>query len=79
MTSCTCQACWALSNVAAGTAEQHQQLIEANVMTSVVRVAENGEHRCKIEACYVIANLFRSRDPKVRIMLFLETEDIAAI
>eukprot|EP00729_Bicosta_minor_P015455 gene15455-22240_t len=54
------ETCWALSNVAAGTCEQGQNIIESAIIPTVVNVAENGEHRCRIEACYVIANMFQS-------------------
>ena len=49
--------------------------MDQNIMPSVVNVAESGEHQGRIEACYVIANMFQSKDPE----LVLYTADIGGL
>ena len=50
-------ACWALSNIAAGTPEQARTILEAQAVPSLVDCLTNGEFRVRKEACFCLRNL----------------------
>jgi hypothetical protein len=50
------EACWAISNIAAGTAEQLSMVIQTGVLLPVTQALLHGEFEVKKEACWVICN-----------------------
>ena len=63
------EAVWILSNIAAGTPEQIQSLIDYNVMPHVCQKLLNDSHDVKKEACWTLGNaLCKCDDSQVRMI-----------
>ncbi|KAI9216160.1 armadillo-type protein [Blastocladiella britannica] len=50
------EVCWALSNITAGTPDQLQSVIDANLIAPLVHQLATGEHKVKKEACWALSN-----------------------
>jgi importin subunit alpha-6/7 len=52
------EVCWTLSNIAAGSTEQVQQLIDCGIMSSLIDAAKSSAivHDVKVEACWAVLN-----------------------
>jgi len=49
--------CWLISNVLAGTQEQIQYVIDAQLVPHMLDILKNGDHRSQYEASWAVANL----------------------
>lgn len=52
------EVCWTLSNIAAGSTQQVQQLIDCGIMSSLIEAAKSSMivHDVKVEACWAVLN-----------------------
>lgn len=50
------EACWTISNITAGNANQIQAVIEANLIPPLISILTRGEFKTKKEACWAISN-----------------------
>ncbi len=50
------EACWTISNVTAGNANQIQSVIDANLIPPLISVLARGDFKSKKEACWAISN-----------------------
>ncbi len=57
-------ACWALSNVTAGSQSQIQAVIEANIIPSLIHILSEAEAGTKKEAAWAISNVARYGSPE---------------
>ncbi|KAJ7739724.1 armadillo-type protein, partial [Mycena olivaceomarginata] len=51
------EACWAISNITAGSPHQIQAVIDANVIPPLMNVLQNADFKTKKEACWAISNV----------------------
>ena len=58
------EACWAISNIMAGTREQIQAVIEANVVSPLVHLLATAEVDIKKEAAWSISNATEGGSPE---------------
>lgn len=50
------EACWAISNITAGTADQIKTVMEAGILPDLVNLMEVADFKIKKEACWAICN-----------------------
>jgi importin subunit alpha-1 len=58
------EACWTISNIAAGTREQIQSVIDSNVIPPLVELLKNAEFDIKKEAAWAISNATSGGSPE---------------
>lgn len=50
------EACWAVSNITAGTSEQIQAVLDANFLPALIHVLQHDEQPVRKEALWAVAN-----------------------
>eukprot|EP00826_Nyctotherus_ovalis_P006211 TRINITY_DN11447_c0_g1_i3.p1 TRINITY_DN11447_c0_g1~~TRINITY_DN11447_c0_g1_i3.p1 ORF type:complete len:268 (+),score=53.66 TRINITY_DN11447_c0_g1_i3:1-804(+) len=58
------EACWAISNIAAGTSDQVTQLINVDILFLAYNVLKEDDFKVKIEAAWIISNITSKMEAK---------------
>jgi importin subunit alpha-1 len=58
------ESCWAISNITAGSKEQIQSVIDADLIPSVIQLVDTNDFEVKREAVWVLRNAIKGGTPK---------------
>ena len=58
------EACWTISNIMAGSADQIQAVIDNNIVQSIVHILRSAEWDVRKEACWAISNATSGGNPQ---------------
>jgi importin subunit alpha-1 len=50
------EACWTVSNITAGSPQQIQAVIDANIIPPLINILQNADFKTKKEACWAMSN-----------------------
>lgn len=70
------EACWAISNITAGTMAQVRAVYETNIFPGLIRILSNAEYKTKREACWAICNATSCYETAPDIIRYLVSEGI---
>lgn len=70
------EACWAISNITAGTADQIEAVLRAQILEPLVNLLLNSDFKVKKEACWAICNATSIYETRSDLIKYIASENV---